>query len=67
MAASQVAMPELPTGLIKTFGGIGPKYEIGHLLRQSTSGDWFISIVLVETGERTEYLYSQMLKDPEAA
>jgi len=67
MAASPVLMPDLPTGLIKTFGRIGPRYEVGHLLRPSVNGDWFIGILLVETGERTEYLYSQMLNDPEAA
>ena len=67
MAASPVLMPDLPTGLVKAFGGIGPKYEVGHLLRPTAHGDWFIGILLVETGERTEYLYSQMLNDPEAA
>jgi len=67
MAASQVVLPELPTGLIKSFGRIGPKYEVGRRLRQNASGDWMISIVPVETGEQTEYLYSQMLNDPEAA
>jgi hypothetical protein len=67
MAASQLLLPEIPTGLIKSFGGIGPKYEVGDLLRPTAQGDWFIGIVLVETGEETEYLYSQMLNDPEAA
>jgi hypothetical protein len=65
MAASLVRLPELPTGLIKTFGGIGPKYEVGEFLRPGSNGDWYIGILLVETGERTQYLYSQMLNDPE--
>ncbi len=67
MAASPVQLPELPTGQIKTFGGIGPKYEVGGSLRPATGGDWYIGIVLVETGEQAEYLYSQMLRDAEAA
>jgi len=47
-------------------GGIGPKYEVGDYLRPGPNGDSYIGILLVETGERTEYLYSQMMNDPEA-
>lgn len=58
--------PTVPLGLIKSFGPIGPKYEVGQLLRQLENGDWMIEITLVESGEKAEYLLTHMLDDPEA-
>ena len=55
----------VPLGRINTFG-IGPKYQVGEPIRRLEDGDWLISILLVETGERTEYRLSQILNDPEA-
>ncbi|MBX3617490.1 DUF5397 family protein [Nitrosomonas sp.] len=58
--------PELPIGTIKSFGSIGPKYQIGQALRQLDDGDWLIEITLIETGEKTEYRLTHLMNDPEA-
>ena len=52
--------------LIKSFGPVGPKYEVGIPLRQLDDGDWIIEITMVETSEKAEYRLSHLLKDPEA-
>lgn len=49
------ALPRVPLGAIKTFGALGPKYEVRRPLRVLDDGDWMIEIVLVESGETTEY------------
>ena len=58
--------PIVPIGKIKSFGELGPKYEVGKPIRPLDDGDWMIHIVLVETGEETEYRYSHLVDDPEA-
>ena len=58
--------PSVPIGHIRTFGPVGPKYEIGKPICQLPDGDWLIHILLVETGEETEYRYSHLCDDPEA-
>jgi hypothetical protein len=57
--------PNVPVGKIKTLG-IGPKYQVGHPIHPLGGGDWLVSILLIETGERTEYRLAQILDDPEA-
>jgi Family of unknown function (DUF5397) len=64
--AAVLTVPHLPTNSIKSFGPLGPKYEVGKLLRQLADGDWMVEIVLVETGEKTEYRLSRLNDDPEA-
>jgi hypothetical protein len=59
-------VPQISVGQIKTFGSLGPKYEVRSLLSPMENGDWLVEIVLVETGEVTEYRYSRMINDPEA-
>lgn len=61
-----VTPPSVPVGKIKSFGAFGPKYEVGKPLRQLDDGDWMIEIVLVETGEKTEYRLTHVNDDPEA-
>ncbi len=58
--------PPVPLGKIKSFGPLGPKYEVGKPLRQLTDGDWMVEVVLVETGEKAEYCLSRLNEDPEA-
>lgn len=53
-------------GNIKTFGTIGPKYEICKALQKIEPNDWMLKIRLVESGEETEYPYSKAIIDPEA-
>ena len=60
------ALPPVPTGRIKSFGPFGPKYEVGHPLRQLQNGDWMIEITMIETGEKAEYRLSHLIDDPEA-
>ena len=56
-----------PVGKIKSFGDFGPKYQVGNPLRQkSKEGDWAVEIILVESGEKTEYPLSKVLDDPDA-
>jgi hypothetical protein len=64
--ASAVTFPFIPTLAIKTFGEFGPKYEVVKLLRQLADGDWMVEILLIETGETTEYRLSHIVTDPEA-
>ncbi len=61
-----VAPPAVPVGKIKTFGPVGPRYEVGKPLRQLPDGDWVIAIHLVESDEDAEYKLNNMLEDPEA-
>jgi hypothetical protein len=64
--AAAVTVPFVPTNAIKSFGPVGPKYEVGRPLRQLADGDWMVEILLVETGEKTEYRLSHILDDPQA-
>jgi hypothetical protein len=61
-----MALPYVPVGKIKSFGPLGPKYEIGQLLRQLPDGDWMVGITLVESGEPTEYRLARLIHDPDA-
>lgn len=60
------ALPAFPVGKIKSFGPLGPKYEVGQAVRQLNDGDWLVEVTLVETGEKTEYRWTRLSKDPEA-
>jgi hypothetical protein len=62
-----IAPPPVPVGRIKSFGTLGPKYEVGGPLRQLEDGDWMIEIRLVESGDKTEYRRSRLVDDPDAA
>lgn len=61
-----VTPPPVPVGKIKSFGPLGPKYEVGQPLRQLENGDWEIEVTLVETGERAAYSLVRIYDDPEA-
>jgi Family of unknown function (DUF5397) len=61
-----VEAPVLPIGKIKSFGPLGPKYEVGRALRPLSDGDWMVEVVLVETGEKAEYKLTRLCADPEA-
>ena len=38
------------TGKIKTFGPVGPPYDVGRPVRQLDNGDWLFEVTMVETG-----------------
>lgn len=61
-----VSAPFVPVGEIKSFGPVGPKYEVGEALRQLDDGDWLIEVTMIETGEKAEYRLTHMRDDPEA-
>ncbi len=63
---SAVAPSTIPVGKIKSFGPLGPKYQVGQALRQQDDGDWMIEITMIETGEKAEYRWTHMCDDPEA-
>ena len=51
---------------IKTFGPVGPPYEVGEPLRQLDDGDWLVQVTIVQTGELAEYRLSRIVGDPDA-
>jgi hypothetical protein len=59
-------LPPLKVGSIKTFGALGPKYEVRELLHRLDDGDWLVRVLVVDTGEEADYRYSRMRNDPEA-
>ncbi|NOU22723.1 MAG: DUF5397 family protein [Methyloglobulus sp.] len=61
-----VIAPPVPIGKIKSFGQVGPKYEVGKPLRQLENGDWVVEVTLVESGEKAEYRLTNIYDDPEA-
>jgi hypothetical protein len=63
---SMKSMPEVPSGSIRTFGELGPRYKVGRPVRSLDNGDWMVEIFLVETGEKTEYRLSHLKQDPRA-
>ncbi|MGZ4957634.1 MAG: DUF5397 family protein [Methylomonas sp.] len=54
-------------GTIKTFGTIGPAYQIIEPIEHLKDGDWMLKIKLLETGENAEYRYTHAINDPKAA
>lgn len=60
-----IAPPVIPVGKIKSFGPAGPKYEVGRALRPLDNGDWMVEVTMVETGEKVEYCWTHLTKDPE--
>lgn len=56
----------IPTGQIKSFGSVGPKYEVGKPLCKLDDGDWMVEVTMVESGEKAEYLLSKIHQDPAA-
>lgn len=63
---SVILPPAVPIGKIKTFGTFGPKYEVGEPVGRQADGEWVIRVTLVETGEKAEYPYAQLINDPDA-
>ncbi|MDR0780547.1 MAG: DUF5397 domain-containing protein [Pseudomonadales bacterium] len=61
-----IAPPDVPVGIIKSFGPFGPKYEVGQTVRQLDDGDWLIEITMIESGEKTQYRWTRLNDDPEA-
>jgi hypothetical protein len=59
--------PPVPVGKIKSFGELGPKYEVAQPLYQLEDGDWMIEIKMIETGEKAEYRLTHINDDPEAS
>ena len=61
-----IAPPTIPFGKFKSFGPVGPKYEVGQALRQLDDGDLMIEVTMIETGEKAEYRWTHMSDDPQA-
>lgn len=62
-----ISAPSVPIGTIKSFGLLGPKYQVGQPLRRLDDGDWIVEVMLVETGEKTEYRLTHVNNDPKAS
>jgi Family of unknown function (DUF5397) len=58
--------PEL-IGAFKTFGPVGPAYRVVQPIRQLDNGDWLLKILVLESNEEAEYLYTHVLDDPKAS
>jgi hypothetical protein len=66
MSTGTLHPPVLPIGKIKTFGTLGPKYEIMGSGHPAENGDWLVPIRVVESGEELDYRYSRLILDPDA-
>jgi len=60
-----LSAPAVPIGRIKSFGNLGEQYEVIGPLRAMPSGDWWIEIQVVKTGENAEYPLSHIYRDPD--
>ena len=65
MAAASVQAVTVPVGAIKSFGAYGPEYEVLGLAAPE-NGKQRVKIILVRTGEVTDYDFDSMMTDPEA-
>jgi len=61
-----VTTPFVPVGAFKSFGPLGPAYEVGQPVRQLEDGDWMVEVTVLETGETFEYRLTSLFDDPEA-
>jgi hypothetical protein len=65
MAATATQSLAIPVGTIKSFGPYGPEYEVLGPA-EPIDGKRRVRIVLVRTGEITDYGFDAMIADPEA-
>jgi len=65
MAATATQSLAIPVGTIKSFGPYGPEYEVLGPA-EPVDGKRRVRIVLVRTGEVTDYGFDSMMADPEA-
>ena len=63
---ADISLPFVPLGRIKSFGPLGPAYQVGQVLRQLDDGDWMVQVTILESGEKAEYRLSHLSDDPEA-
>ena len=54
----------IPTGSIRSFGEYGISYIVQNPDKQLPDGDWLVNIEVLETGEKTQYKLSKIIKDP---
>lgn len=54
-------------GAFKTFGVLGPAYQVIEAVRQLADGDWMMRVRLLETSEEVEYRYTRVIDDPKVA
>lgn len=65
MAQLEFPSPNL-IGSFRSFGAVGPAYQIMNPVRQLEDGDWLLSVQILETGEQVNYRYTAALDDPKA-
>ncbi|WP_422490410.1 DUF5397 family protein [Endozoicomonas sp. ALE010] len=53
-------------GQYRQFGKLGPAYKILEPIRPVNQDDWIVLIQIPESGEETEYRYSNIKNDPVA-
>ncbi len=58
--------PTVQIGQVRTFGRLGPKYQVTGNGHTSKDGEWVVPIRVVESGEELDYRYSRFTLDPEA-
>ena len=56
----------VPVGVVKSFGRLGPQYEVLSYAGHSSEGKDLVKIRVIRSGELTEYEYDSMMADPEA-
>ena len=65
MPHEQFPAPQL-IGQYRRFGELGPAYKIVAPVRPVDQDDWIVLIQIPESGEETEYRYSNIKSDPVA-
>ena len=55
--------PRALLGTYRRFGPVGPVYEVAGVIRE-LDDDILMKVIVVQTGEEAEYLYSHILDDP---
>jgi hypothetical protein len=53
-------------GSFRSFGAVGPAYQVLKPVRQLDDGDWLLNVQILESGEQVSYRYTAVLDDPKA-
>ena len=65
MAQTEFPSPSL-IGSFRSFGAVGPAYQVMNPVRKLEDGDWLLNVQILESGELVSYRYTAVLDDPKA-
>ena len=65
MAQAQALFPHPKIlGSYRSFGAVGPAYQVLEPIRELEDGDWLVAVQVLESGERVSYRFTAVLDDP---